>query len=100
MGRSNSRNGNGDPRTEVLRNRELVKEAIYHDQCLLCRGDRVNTDGLCLRCFLGLSDELKKIANEESSYKKVVKLVIDKRDDRRSLREVFLKSFLDIGGRW
>jgi len=78
---------------QKLKNRKLVKRAIMDDQCILCGGNRVNTDGLCSSCFMSLDERERKIANEESSHKHIFKIVIDDRDSCEMSKEEFIKAY-------
>lgn len=85
-----------DIKAEKLRDRSMIKESIIQDKCIFCGGNKVGLDGVCMTCYLGLSNEHRKMANEESSHKKVTLVVVDDREDRRILKELFIRTYLEF----
>ncbi len=41
----------------ALKTEDMVKRAVANDKCLLCRGSRVNSAGLCEGCSANLTDK-------------------------------------------
>ena len=64
---------------------EGVAEAIRQRRCILCESTKmcVNKTGLCASCYLDLSPQEKRIADDEARHKMVELKVIDDRWERR-----------------
>jgi hypothetical protein len=65
----------------ALRDTKRVAEAIRQRTCILCEKTKmcVNKTGLCASCYLDLSSQEKRIADNEARHKIVELKVIDDR---------------------
>ncbi len=67
--------------TAILMDSRRVAEAIRQKTCILCEKTKmcVNKTGLCAACYLNLTPEDKRVADEEARHKRVELRVIDDR---------------------
>ncbi len=65
----------------ILKDTKRIAMAIQQRTCVLCNNMRmcVNKTGLCAECYLNLTPQEKKIADEEARHKKVELKVTDDR---------------------
>jgi hypothetical protein len=65
----------------TLTDSKRVAEAIQRKTCILCEKMKmcVNKTGLCASCYLNLSPEEKRVADEEARHKRVELRVTDDR---------------------
>jgi hypothetical protein len=77
--------GKGGSLIFVLRDTKRVVEAIRQRTCILCEKTKmcVNKTGLCASCYLDLSPQEKRIADNEARHKIIELKVIDDRWDGR-----------------
>ncbi|MFO8165834.1 MAG: hypothetical protein ACQEQO_01370 [Thermodesulfobacteriota bacterium] len=66
---------------DILRDTKKIAMAIQQRTCALCNATKmcVNRTGLCAACYLNLSPQEKKIADEEARHKKIELKVTDDR---------------------
>jgi hypothetical protein len=67
--------------TAILTDSRRVAEAIRQKTCILCEKTKmcVNKTGLCAACYLNLTPEDKRVADEEARHKRVELRVTDDR---------------------
>jgi hypothetical protein len=77
--------GNAGSLITALRDTKKVAEAIQQRTCILCENTKmcVNKTGLCASCYLDLSPQEKRIADDEARHKIVELTVIDDRWEGR-----------------
>jgi hypothetical protein len=65
----------------ILKDTKRIAMAIEQRTCILCNTMKmcVNKTGLCAACYLNLSPQEKKIADEEAKHKKIRLKVTDDR---------------------
>jgi hypothetical protein len=65
----------------LLTDSRRVAEAIRQKTCILCEKTKmcVNKTGLCAACYLNLTSEEKRLADEEARHKRVELRVTDDR---------------------
>lgn len=69
----------------ILKDTKRIATAIEKRTCVLCEARRmcVNKTGLCAACYLTLTPEERKVADEEARHKQIKFTVTDDRWKKR-----------------